>query len=133
MDKLSDLPVKNDTVKTPEEAAVMNQFFPGGQTGGHASPQGMPPQGPPPGARGPPPGAMIPGGQGPPPQAQPAQKSRLNWKLIGLSAVLFVALANPWIDAMFCKIPYCGTNAAALLGIKVLLFLMLIIVLCLFV
>jgi len=117
MDKLSDLPVKNDTVKTPEEAAVMNQFFPGGQTGAH----------------GPPPGAMMPGGQGPPPQAQPAQKSRLNWKLIGLSAVLFVALANPWIDAMFYKIPYCGTNAAALLGIKVLLFLMLIVVLCLFV
>ena len=128
MDKLSDIPSKNDTVKTPEEEAVMNQFFSIGstipQTQGYSSQH---PQDFSSGARS---QAMVAGQpSGCPPQCR---SSKLNWKFISLSAILFVLLANPWIDQIFCKIPYCGSNVISLLGIKVLLFLILIIVLCLF-
>lgn len=120
MDKLSDLPPKNDTVKTPEETAVMDQFFPGGGVAASNAPPSHQPD------------------AGEPPQPQQLYKStdpsssRLNWKLIGFSAVLFISLANPWIDKLLCNIPYCGGNTMTLLGIKVLLFLLLIVVFSLF-
>lgn len=119
MDKLSDLPSKNDIVKTPEEKAIMNHYFsidniP--QTQGYNSQY---------------PQAMAAGQSG---GSQPQHRSsKLNWKLIGFSTILFILLANPWIDQIFCKIPYCESNVVSLLGVKVLLFLMLIIILCLFI
>ena len=126
MDRLSDIPPNENTVKTSEETELINQFFPGGAPPGSG---GFPPQksggGPP--LEGPPPDKML--GVNSPTTLPP---SRLNWKLIGLSAILFVSLANPWIDSMFCKIPYCGDNAVALLGVKALLFALLLVVFSLF-
>lgn len=111
MDRLSDLPEKNDTVKTPEEAAIMGQFFP--ENGGPSS-------------------RRV--GQAEPDEDdedERSEPSRLDWKLIGTSSVLFLALANPWIDSALCKIPYCG-SAGMLLVIKFIVFLLLMIVISLF-
>ena len=103
MDKLSDLPPKNDTIKTPEETALLSQFF----------------------------GASSPGEDVNRSQ-QGSLKSRLNWKMIGIATLSFVLLANPWIDKIFCKIPHCG-SPAAILGIKTVLFLLVVLALSLFV
>jgi len=110
MDNLSDLPIKNDTVKTKEEVEVIEQFFPGKSV------------------------EPFPGGA---PQNDSGNtldtlKTKLNWKLIGLSSLLFVALANPFIDGIFCKIPYCGDNAMTMLGIKVFLFIITMIIISFF-
>lgn len=101
MDSLSDLPLNNDTVKTPEEQAIMQQFFPGSNstldddddddTGSSSS-------------------------------------SGVDWKLVGYATGLFVILANPWIDRLLCLIPYCGENSVMLFIIKGLLFLLLMII-----
>ncbi|HMP28162.1 MAG TPA: hypothetical protein PKD85_01095 [Saprospiraceae bacterium] len=56
-----------------------------------------------------------------------AKKSPKGWihtiKLAGISAALFILLANPWIDAILCKLPYCEDNSMIILAIKGLLFL----------
>ena len=103
MDNLDNLPLKEDTVSSSHEEEVMGKFFP--QTG-----QRTPP-------RGPPQGSVI--KNDPNPDLEP---EGLNWKVIGYTTVLFLALANPWVDLLFCKIPYCGDNAPILLGIKTLIF-----------
>ena len=86
MDRLSDLPPKEDTELTPQENEVMKNMF---------------------------------GGTG--------STKKKGWmetlKLAGLSAVLFVVLANPWIDMLFSKLPYCGENVMSTLIVKTLLFL----------
>jgi hypothetical protein len=93
MDKLSDLPPKEDTELTPQEDEVMKNVFGGGST----------------------------------------STKKKGWmetlKLAGLSTLLFVALANPWIDVIFSKLPYCGESATSTLMVKALLFLILWIVL----
>ena len=109
MDKLSDLPPKNDSVKTADEETVMGQFFPKGHDRNPSQSEDVQDQG----------------------QRQ-SLIQKVNWKLIGCSAVLFILLANPWIDKIFCKVPYCGDNAIALLGLKVLLFILVLIVMSLF-
>ena len=44
-----------------------------------------------------------------PAEMEPTSKfSRIEWKLLGATVVLFIALANPWIDQILCKVPYCG-------------------------
>lgn len=108
MDRLSDLPVNPDTVKTPEEEAIMGQFFP------RQSSQNK---------------KVEPSEEEEPPAKS---QSRVNWKLIGIACVIFVFLANPWVDSVLCKVPYCG-NGAALTGMKLMLFAVLMIVLSLFV
>jgi len=100
MDKLDDLPEKQDTVLTPQESQILSQLF----------------------------------GQGGPNQ-EPEPTSRfggMNWKLIGGTTLAFVILANPWIDSAICKIPYCDSPMTAF-GVKVLLFLLIVILLHLFV
>ena len=67
--------------------------------------------------------------------AQPAVKGKfqkIEWKIIAASAALFLLLANPWIDKIFCKIPHCEDNQFILLGIKVLLFMLLMVVIYMF-
>lgn len=54
--------------------------------------------------------------------------SSMNWKLVGYTSLLFVLLANPWIDKLFEMIPYCGSTSYGVFGIKVLLFLFLLII-----
>jgi hypothetical protein len=115
MDKLSELPVKNDTVQTSEESELINKLFP--QSKEHnASSAGNPITKPP-------------GEVKVEPKSETSYKNsfvnragKINWKLIGLTSLLFVALANPWIDSLFCKLPYCGDNVIYLLILKVLIF-----------
>ncbi len=92
MDKLSDLPPKGDTVKTMEEEAIMNQFFdsassPDGQRGVTKQHEDQET-------------ANLPN----------SSQTKLNWKIVGITALLFVVLANPWIDDLICKLPYCNEN-----------------------
>ncbi len=121
MDRLSDLPI-NNTPLSPQEQQVMHQYF-------GPSPQGS--QGPPQGLQG-------------PPKAQPEHFSQkgsapasssgnLNWKLIGSVSLLFVMLANPWIDMALCKIPYCGDRAILLLAIKLVIFVIVYIILSMYI
>ena len=115
MDKLSELPPKNDNVKSDEESEIMNKFFPNSQMAAPPGPSN---------------GGL---GQGSPqPLTTGSLTSKINWKLIGLSAALFVALANPWIDKLFCNIPYCGNNTMSLLGFKVILFITLMVAISVF-
>lgn len=57
-----------------------------------------------------------------------SQTSQPGWiytlKLAGISAALFILLANPWIDALFCKMPYCTDGGLTVLGIKSILFML---------
>jgi len=55
----------------------------------------------------------------------------MNWKLIGGATMLFVVLANPWIDAMLCKIPKCG-NPMIVFGIKAVLFVVVMMIMSYF-
>ena len=98
MDKLSDLPVA-DTEPTPQETQVMEKYF--GDSDGENAEKESP-------------------------------KKVLGWgatiKLAGLGALLFLALANSWVDMIFDKIPYCGENALTILGVKALVFMILFVV-----
>ena len=113
MDNLDNLPLKQDTVPNSHEEEVMGKFFP--QKG-----QKTPP-------RGPPQGAVI--KDDPNPDLEP---KGINWKEIGLVTTLFLALANPWIDTLLCKIPYCGDNNFTLLGIKTLMFSIIYLIITIF-
>lgn len=99
MDNLADLPPKNDTVKTPEEEQIMSQFFADVEEDASLQKEG---------------GSFF---------------SRIKLKHVGIATLLFVALANPWVDQLFCKVPYCGENKFSLLGIKTIVFFMLILIL----
>lgn len=46
-------------------------------------------------------------------------------KITGILAVIFVIIANPWIDGIFCKIPYCGSKAGSL-AVKTLIYAMIV-------
>lgn len=37
-------------------------------------------------------------------------------------SLLFLILANPWIDPIFEKLPYCGENKMFILGVKTVIF-----------
>ena len=43
-------------------------------------------------------------------------------KMSFYAAMLFVILANPWIDSIVCMLPYCGDSALSLLFIKAMIF-----------
>ncbi len=91
-DKLTDLPTKQDAV-SPQEAAVLDKYFSGGGDGGNSKAQGG-------------------GGH---------SKGASGWKIAAAGTALFLLLANQYIDAIFCKIPYCGNQLAAL-AIKAIIF-----------
>lgn len=60
--------------------------------------------------------------------AEPPADKQLSWtsilKLALYATVLFIALSNPIIDGLFCKLPYCGDGVMTLLATKAVLFMM---------
>lgn len=109
MESLSTLPSKNDTVKTPEEEMILQQLFAGPPS--HAAAPSIP----------------VNPNNLPPPSSHP----KLNWKILGLTVALFAVLANPWIDSLLCKIPYCG-GGIGITALKTLLFFILLLCIHLF-
>jgi len=92
MEKLSEIPTKNDTQMSQDEESVMKKYFK--------------------------------------PESFAAVKtSSGGWmdtiKLAMYASVLFLILANPWIDSILCMVPYCGENVLVLLAFKALLFMIL--------
>jgi len=61
------------------------------------------------------------------------KKWTIDWKFVGICVILFIILANPWVDGLFCKIPYCGENNLMLLFVKALIFAILLILVQIFV
>lgn len=57
--------------------------------------------------------------------AAPKTKKKSMFKLLLYMTVLFILLANPWTDGLFCKVPYCGTSDISVLATKTLLFVLL--------
>jgi hypothetical protein len=58
--------------------------------------------------------------------------SGINWKLVGITSVLFLALANPWIDQVLCKVPYCGGSPTTSFITKLVVFIIILVLLQLF-
>ena len=125
MDKLSDLPPNQGVKKTPEEIQILNQFFheqqkgiqqppvstatdissaPSPSTGGETNSQGI-----------------------------TSKITNIDWKVIGITSLIFALLANPWVDDIFCKMPYCGENALSLFGMKIIIFMILIVIVNVFI
>ena len=120
MDNLDALPLKEDTNPNSHEEEVMGKFF--SQVPQQREPPRGPQQGPPP--QGPSQGEINPGGSN--------KTERINLKLAGYTTVLFLALANPWLDTLLCNVPYCGDNAFMLLGMKALVFALLYVIVSIF-
>lgn len=95
MDRLSDLPPSDGAQMSPQESDVMQKYF------------SAPPNSP----------------------ASTNSKTKVGWmdaiKMAFYVAVLFVFLANPWIDSVMCMVPYCGDSSMILLAVKTLLFMVL--------
>lgn len=111
MDKLSDIPVQNNTQHTPQEDAVMKQFFPDSS--------GEPPHTPPQHYED---ESNYKEGY----EYEKPKGGKVNWKLIGYAAIIFALLANPWADDAVSKVPYGGDNAMMRLVVKVLMFVLLL-------
>lgn len=67
------------------------------------------------------------------PSKSSSSSTSMGWrdltKITVYAAILFVALANPWVDNLLCSIPYgCGDNVLLLLGAKALIFMLLFVV-----
>jgi hypothetical protein len=96
MERLADLPPKDDAEMTPQESEVMQKYFNAPQSEGGSS------------------------------------KGKAGWmdtiKLALYGAVLFLVLANPWIDSVMCMVPYCGDSALMLLAIKAVMFVVLFVI-----
>jgi hypothetical protein len=94
MEKLSDLPTKQDTEMTSQESSVMQKYFN-------------------------------------PKQTATGNNSPMNYKLIGYSILMFVLLANPWIDPMLAKLPFInsGESNITIFGVKILVFAIILFIL----
>jgi polyferredoxin len=44
-------------------------------------------------------------------------------KLAFYALIVFLVFANPWIDSLFCMVPYCGDSSISLLALKSILFM----------
>ena len=103
MEKLSDLPPKDDAEMSPQESDVMQKYFNASASGGGSSKSG----------------------------------GKAGWmdtiKLALYATVLFLILANPWIDQVMCMVPYCGESVITLVAVKALLFMVLFVVMYKFV
>ena len=66
------------------------------------------------------------------PSKSTSKFSRIEWKLLGATALLFVLLANPWVDKLLCKVPYCGESQISSLATKTVLFVIILAVLYMF-
>lgn len=66
------------------------------------------------------------------PQSKDSGKWRTDisggWKWIAYYVIVFVILANPWIDSFISKLPYCPDNKLIILLIKALLFVVAIVI-----
>lgn len=58
--------------------------------------------------------------------------AKIKWKTLGMSALAFAVLANPWIDGFLSKIPYCGSSPSTIFAMKVLIFLIAMVVIQMF-
>lgn len=96
MDKLTDLPPVENSSKTPEEAQILNQFFGGASDVGDDDTLDSVPQ-----------------------------KPKMNWKMIGVSVLLFALLANPWIDSVLCKLPKCESTSTIFI-LKIVVYIILV-------
>lgn len=151
MDRLSEIPTNPSTVKTPEEAQIMNQFFVPMGSGMPPAPQ--PHQPPQPGRSGPYPvyDSNTPNfdpeksyknpssGRKRPPEPEPEEekmeeaksasgKGKINWKLLGVVCLAFILLANPWVDGMLEKISYLEEKPTLTFGVRFLLFAVIVLV-----
>lgn len=54
--------------------------------------------------------------------------SKMNWKLIGYTVILYLLLGNPWIDIFMGRIPHCKEYPIILFAIKVMIFIVLLVV-----
>ena len=111
MDNFDHLPNINNTEQTPEERKILNQYFPGTNTGVDNRPQ---------------PNNV---------QQQPNiekynltsfSSKNINWKLLGMTVVLFAVLCNPIVNNLICQIPNCD-NTLISTGLKTLIFTLLLI------
>jgi len=103
MEKLDSIPSK-DTAPTPQEAQILDQFFPTDTSGKAPVDDDKP----------------------------PTFWERLDLKYAGMVAVLFALVANPWVDGVLTKIPYVeGTTMV--FGTKVLLFFLVMVLMNVFV
>ena len=117
MDNLDNLPLKDDTDPNTREEEIMNKYF--AQTGRKSQPRA--PHGNP----------RAPDGDVAS-DVSDSEGKGVNWKVVGYTTALFLALANPWIDVILCKIPYCEDNTFILLGIKTLVFAILYVIMSIF-
>lgn len=106
MEKLSDLPPKDDAEMSPQESDVMQKYFNASASGGGGAKSG-------------------------------GVSGKTGWmdtiKLALYATVLFLILANPWVDQVMCMVPYCGDNALTLMAVKALLFMIVFVVMYKFV
>jgi hypothetical protein len=131
MDSLASLPPKNDTVKSQEEEEIISQLFPDPpQTNSSSSQMNSQQQMMNTSQMNAPPQQMANPQNGPPPSQfqKNAPPAKINWKLLGATIGAFLLFANPWIDGMLSKIPYCS-GTASIIGIKVILFSIILILL----
>lgn len=49
----------------------------------------------------------------------------VNWKMVGYATLIFILLANPWIDTAFEKVSFLGSNPISIFAVKVVLFFIL--------
>lgn len=95
-DNLTNLPADDDVELTPGENEVISQMFKKGSDDTSRS----------------------------------SDKNQTNgWiakaKISFVATLIFILLANPWLDALFCHLPWCGESPMIILGIKSLLFMIL--------
>lgn len=100
-DRLADLPPAPASPPSPAESNVMQRFFGSGS-------------------------------DAPAPDTPTKPTAERGWmetlKLVTYASLIFFALANPWVDAVFCMLPYCGDNVLTLLLIKTLMFAMIFLI-----
>lgn len=59
-------------------------------------------------------------------------KSVDKWKIVGMAAVAFLVLANPWTQGMLSQVPYFGGNDMTTMVLSLLLFVILMIAIVMF-
>jgi hypothetical protein len=94
MDSLNDLPVNDSIQLSQQEKATIEELFPQSEE-------------------------LVAAAE----QSRGSSKRRLNIKGVLYFTVLFLLLANPWVDDIFCKIPKCA-NSATVFAVKTVIFLL---------
>lgn len=96
MDSLEQLPIPEGEISQNEER-IVNKYFGDDNRSGN-------------------------GGGSPPPKAESKSMGFAKaLKITGILAFIFIIVANPWVDGIFCKIPYCGSKVGSL-AVKTLIY-----------